>query len=427
LTQDSTPARLTRLTVNGWRQFDDVDIDFHNRLTVITGANGAGKTTLLNLIGPHFGWEMPMATTPGANFIGYVTDFWRRLTGQRSAALPTDAIAVIEYDDGQTEVRVPSDTQLRTYNVTYSSPRTLPGLYIPSHRPVYVPSDIVTPKPPASLRAAFDRYSERVRSQWFPQTSAQSALASLKESLVGFATSPDTTKHAVLTGFQDVLSKVMPPSLGLRALAAQNNEVLLQTDTGAFLIDAVSGGIAALIDMTWQIYSYAPEDGSSFVVLIDEPENHLHPEMQRFILPRLVQAFEQVQFVVASHAPLIVTSVRDANVYALVYQPQPESPDTVLRRVRAEKLDRFDRAGTANDVLRDVLGLNSAMPVWASEELSAIIARHDVGDASPTAVRELMTDLRAQGLDRYLGNATTMALFAERRNAERMAEGGATT
>ena len=30
-----------RLNIKGWRQFSDIDIVFHDHLTVLTGANGA--------------------------------------------------------------------------------------------------------------------------------------------------------------------------------------------------------------------------------------------------------------------------------------------------------------------------------------------------------------------------------------------------
>jgi predicted ATPase len=32
-----------RLKIDGWRQFQSIDIELHPRLTIITGANGAGK------------------------------------------------------------------------------------------------------------------------------------------------------------------------------------------------------------------------------------------------------------------------------------------------------------------------------------------------------------------------------------------------
>ncbi|WP_419836937.1 AAA family ATPase [Streptomyces brasiliscabiei] len=49
----------------------------------------------------------------------------------------------------------------------------------------------------------------------------------------------------------------------------------------------------------------------------DEPENHLHPSMQRTLVPTLLAAFPNVRFIVATHSPFVVTSTREAYVYAL--------------------------------------------------------------------------------------------------------------
>ncbi|MFC3243974.1 AAA family ATPase [Gordonia humi] len=35
--------RFSRIQISNWRQFRNVDVKFHNRLTVLTGANGSGK------------------------------------------------------------------------------------------------------------------------------------------------------------------------------------------------------------------------------------------------------------------------------------------------------------------------------------------------------------------------------------------------
>lgn len=55
----------------------------------------------------------------------------------------------------------------------------------------------------------------------------------------------------------------------------------------------------------------------SGVVLIDEPEMHLHLELQERILPALVAMFPHVQFIVATHSPVIVSSIDDALVFDL--------------------------------------------------------------------------------------------------------------
>jgi recombinational DNA repair ATPase RecF len=55
---------FSRLRVSDWRQFNDVDIEFHPRLTVLTGENASGKTTLLNVLGRHFNWATQLLGVP---------------------------------------------------------------------------------------------------------------------------------------------------------------------------------------------------------------------------------------------------------------------------------------------------------------------------------------------------------------------------
>lgn len=53
------------------------------------------------------------------------------------------------------------------------------------------------------------------------------------------------------------------------------------------------------------------------VILIDEPENHLHPSLQKKVLAFLVQSFPQFQFIVTTHSPFILTSLNETNILNL--------------------------------------------------------------------------------------------------------------
>lgn len=53
------------------------------------------------------------------------------------------------------------------------------------------------------------------------------------------------------------------------------------------------------------------------VVLIDEVDLHLHPKWQQRILDDLVDIFPNVQFIVSTHAPLVIGSVRSENIIIL--------------------------------------------------------------------------------------------------------------
>jgi predicted ATP-binding protein involved in virulence len=52
-------TNFKKLALTGWRQFEDIDLDLHTRLTIITGANGAGKSSIIRIFSKHFGFDRP--------------------------------------------------------------------------------------------------------------------------------------------------------------------------------------------------------------------------------------------------------------------------------------------------------------------------------------------------------------------------------
>jgi len=56
------------------------------------------------------------------------------------------------------------------------------------------------------------------------------------------------------------------------------------------------------------------------LVLIDEPELHLHIAPQKMFMPNLIKMFPHIQFVIATHSPFILNSVNNAVVYDLENQ-----------------------------------------------------------------------------------------------------------
>jgi hypothetical protein len=51
--------------------------------------------------------------------------------------------------------------------------------------------------------------------------------------------------------------------------------------------------------------------------LVDEIETHLHVELQKRVLPFLTKAFPNIQFIVATHSPFVITSLEKAVVFDL--------------------------------------------------------------------------------------------------------------
>lgn len=56
------------------------------------------------------------------------------------------------------------------------------------------------------------------------------------------------------------------------------------------------------------------------IVLIDELETHLHIDLQKKILPFLVEFFPNIQFIVTTHSPFVLNSIDNAVIYDLEKQ-----------------------------------------------------------------------------------------------------------
>ena len=208
-------------------------------------------------------------------------------------------------------------------------------------------------------------------------------------------------------GFEEILRKILPRSLGFDRLIIRSPEVLLSTRSGDFLIDAASGGVIKLLEVAWQLYFFS-KTVSEFVITFDEPENHLHPSMQKSFLPNIMDAFPKCQIIVVTHSPFIISAMRESFVYVLRYEntnllaEDTDDDQSVLglmgARVIAERLDTVNKAGSASEILRDVLGISTAIPDWAEDRVAEIVSQFRRTPLTEGVMKELYAKLEMEGL-----------------------------
>ena len=207
-------------------------------------------------------------------------------------------------------------------------------------------------------------------------------------------------------GFVEALRIMLPESLGFMDIAVRPPDVVLVTTSGEFILDAASGGIMTIVDLTWRLHMFSQKH-ARFVVTIDEPENHLHPTMQRTLMRRLLTTFPQAQFIIATHSPFMVSSVRDSNVYVLRYvntetdeaQGGEQISASESTRVISQGLDSVNKAGNASEILREVLGVRATIPEWVEDHLATIVARYREREITPEVLSELRGELTHLGYD----------------------------
>ena len=135
--------KFKQLKINQWKQFETIDIQFHNRLTILTGANGSGKTTLLHLLARHFGWDFQELATPAKELDTGFLKYFNRLF-KKNKIITDSNIGELIYDNGViSDLTIPNSNTAKyqiniRYRQTYNTiNKDITGLNISSHRNVF--------------------------------------------------------------------------------------------------------------------------------------------------------------------------------------------------------------------------------------------------------------------------------------------------
>lgn len=99
------------------------------------------------------------------------------------------------------------------------------------------------------------------------------------------------------------------------------------TGEKSFKLTEMSDGFAAVIDIVADLIlkmqgknkltrAYQKQG----IVLIDEIETHLHLSLQKLVLPMLSRLFPNIQFIVTTHSPFVLSSMNNAIAYDLEHR-----------------------------------------------------------------------------------------------------------
>ena len=125
------------------------------------------------------------------------------------------------------------------------------------------------------------------------------------------------------------MNSLLAPS-GWRNLSwdfAEDQIVANHPEHGTLPVDRLSDGIRNMIGMVGDIAHRCtrlnPHLGSQAarqthgIVMIDEVDMHLHPEWQQVVIQSLQDAFPLLQFIVTTHSPQVLTTVKSENIRVL--------------------------------------------------------------------------------------------------------------
>ncbi|RJS02677.1 AAA family ATPase [Xanthomonas sp. CFBP 7698] len=168
--------------------------------------------------------------------------------------------------------------------------------------------------------------------------------------------------------------------------------LFLRSHAGVVSLSAASSGEVSLI-ISMVFLALTRQKGS--LLLIDEPENSLHPTWQREYLSTLsgVLGYETVTIVIATHSPMIVMGCEALDADASVYVMSP----TLSSFEDVDLADLADQGIEA--IMAEVFHIITPKNHFLSGYLVELLDRLESGDISRRQLHGAVAELSKMGLD----------------------------
>ncbi|MFZ5785067.1 MAG: AAA family ATPase [Acidobacteriota bacterium] len=362
--------RLVRLTLQNFRGFESLDLDFHPELTVLVGVNGSGKTSILDAIAVMLSGlrQKLLAFTAGDDrngSEGLTVELSIEHQGAAAKNRYSPAVRLrhesFEPDRGWRQLA--DDGQgftapipvIAYYRVTRYALDSTPGSTKPGTWEIKQAWDRALEPDDTSFAAFFQWFREREDVENEERRDAPEfrdrqleAVRRAIESLVPGAANPRVRRPRFQQGGSG--PKLDHPVI---AVTKDGQELAFeQLSEGERTMAAMVGDIARRLAIANPDGDPLAGDG---VVLIDEIDLHLHPEWQAKAIPALRRTFPKVQLVVTTHSPIVLAHV-------------PRECVRLLEDFKVYTPPAHTKGRDANSLLVELFG----MPVWPEESRKQI-------------------------------------------------------
>ncbi|MDD2820417.1 MAG: AAA family ATPase [Flavobacterium sp.] len=343
---------IKNIHIENFKGIENKDIYFNDQFTVLIGNNGAGKSSILDAVSVAMGTVL-MKT--GASF-GY--------SGAKTRPLFKDEIRKviispdnIEYTNVVLSGQLFYESQtldwyrcqlINAKSLSYKDASKLTGLgdsfakniQLPLNLPLFVHhttarlwGNIYDKSKTQKIGSRLDGYYACLDSRsikdiffyWF-KTFEDSALKFNKD-------------KSLYNAFTQAITSVVPEWNKIHFSWELNDLMGLTNNNNWLPLRNLSDGYRSIVHLTADIAYRAiklnPHLGDRAVietegiVMIDEIDMHLHPKWQRHIVDDLKRTFPKIQFIVTTHSPFIVQSLKADEVINLDGNELSENPDVL--------------------------------------------------------------------------------------------------
>lgn len=292
---------ITNIHITKLYHLEKIDISIADKKyphLIITGKNGSGKTVLLNTIADamqvakHNGSRN--GTASNVQHIDLVSDMIRIVNEHGDISCSLNCYPKYEQDD--------------FIIALYQADRSI---------------KMIEPDSPQKPQVTADNIRKTSSDQFIK------FLVDLKfQELLAISNQEQTKVDSIKTWFVDfenLLKDIFEDDkLTLGFEQEKNYTFKITKDGQTFGFNEMSDGFKAVLNIVADLILRMQDGGpvsniyrKEGIVLIDEIETHLHLELQKLVLPLLTKIFPNIQFIVTTHSPFVLSSMADAVAYDL--------------------------------------------------------------------------------------------------------------
>lgn len=409
----SVTLKLVDIELHNFRLFDNIQVKFDDTLTVLIGENGAGKTALLESI---------------AKALMFYTKNIRNNTVTpklSSIYAPTD----IRYgkSEMQTNLTLSYQKELYKWDITQNDLKKNAVLTPLDSLNRFIDAAQLSINEQLSIVAFYQNSRLYTNGQSpSPKTTQAKTYTALDNALEGGTLSfktfvewyiwqeqieqfDKTLTNTVLNTVRTAICAILNDDMGdlykqiyIDPTEFNNPRLIIEKGKDKIEVNQLSSGEKSLLVLVSDLarrlalanpLSKNPLKEGQGIVLVDEIDLHLHPRWQRAVIPKLLDIFPKIQWVITTHSPFIIAAehVTPENAFLLT-----EDADTKKKVVISiQDLGKQTEGLEPNRILKEIMNvpLRNKETETSIEDLSSLL---NLDDFDKLETQKLYNDLLEQ-------------------------------